>query len=282
MVTEKEVLEFNLKHKDKAINAAKRRGININLDRPITIQDKLEWLNIYDVNPLKWKCADKVKIHEYSKEILGEDICVPLLGVYNNTKEIDWNKLPNQFVIKCNHGSGMNCIVRDKSKANKNDIFSKLNRWMKDDFTFRNGFESHYHWIDRKILIEEYKNDGHNDLIDYKFLCFNGKPIYCQVIGGRNDSTRHLNYYNMDFRLVNMCRTDFRNNPKILDAKPKQFEQMREYAFKLSNSFKFVRVDFYEINGKVYLGEMTFTPGVNHFKYANNNDNTKVGSFLKI
>ena len=167
------------KYIDRMLTVCKSQGLNINLDNPQTIQDKLCWLNIYDTNPLKVKCADKIKIHDYCKDVLGEDICVPIIKVYNNVSEINWDELPNQFVMKCNHGSGMNIICTDKSKLNKVDAINKLNRWMKDDFAFRNGFEAHYHDIQHKIFVEEYKNDGNKDLIDYKFLCFNGNPIYC-------------------------------------------------------------------------------------------------------
>ena len=270
------------KYIDRMLTVCKSQGLNINLDNPQTIQDKLCWLNIYDTNPLKVKCADKIKIHDYCKDVLGEDICVPIIKVYNNVSEINWDELPNQFVMKCNHGSGMNIICTDKSKLNKADAINKLNRWMKDDFAFRNGFEAHYHDIQHKIFVEEYKNDGNKDLIDYKFLCFNGNPIYCQVIGGRNEKSRHLNYYDMDFDFVDISRYDFPNNLKIIDKKPINFEKMKEFSKILSEPFNFVRVDFYEIDGRVFLGELTFTPGAMAFKYKNDDDNIKVGSLLKL
>ena len=270
------------KYIDRMLTFCKSQGLNINLDNPQTIQDKLCWLNIYDTSPLKVKCADKIKIHDYCKDVLGEDICVPIIKVYNNVSEINWDELPNQFVMKCNHGSGMNIICTDKSKLNKVDAINKLNRWMKDDFAFRNGFEAHYNDIEHKIFVEEYKNDGNKDLIDYKFLCFNGTPIYCQVIGGRNEKSRHLNYYDMDFDFVDISRYDFPNNPKIIGKKPINFEKMKEFSKILSEPFKFVRVDFYEIDGRVFLGELTFTPGAMAFKYKNDDDNIKVGSLLKL
>lgn len=270
------------KYIGKMLDFSRLNGIIIDLNNPKTIQDKLSWLNIYDTNQLKIKCADKIKLREYCKDVLGEDICVPIIKVYNNVSEINWDELPNQFVMKCNHGSGMNIICTDKSKLNKADAINKLNRWMKDDFAFRNGFEAHYHDIQHKIFVEEYKNDGNKDLIDYKFLCFNGNPIYCQVIGGRNEKSRHLNYYDMDFDFVDISRYDFQNNPKIIDKKPINFEKMKEFSKILSEPFNFVRVDFYEIDGRVFLGELTFTPGAMAFKYKNDDDNIKVGSLLKL
>ena len=270
------------KYIPKMLSFCRSQGVNINLENPITIQDKMAWLNIYEPDLLKVKCADKIKLHEYSKEVLGEDICIPLIKTYNNTLEINWDELPNQFVIKCNHGSGMNVIVRDKKNANKNNVFQRLNRWMGVDFSMQNGFESHYHDIPHKILVEQYMNDGHKDLIDYKVLCFNGKPKFLQVIGGRNEASRHLNYYDTDFKFVDLCRIDFRNNPNIKDLKPTNFDEMLVLSEKLSKPFKFVRVDFYEINDKVYLGEMTFTPGAIAFRYKNNEDNVNVGELLRL
>ena len=269
---EEEMLQFSKKH----------LGYIPNLLNPLTIQEKLSWLNLYDITQEKVDCADKVKLHEYSKKCLGKDICVPLLGVWNKSSEIDWKALPSKFTLKCNHGSGMNIIVSNKSSVNSSVCMQKLNRWLQDDFSIRNGYEAHYHWIERKIFAEEYLNDGHKDLIDYKFLCFNGKPTYCQIIGGRNESTRHLNYYDMDFNFVNISRQDFRNNPSIKDEKPRCFEEMKEYAKKLSKPFRFVRVDFYEVNGKVYLGEMTFTPGCCCFSYANKKHNLMMGDKLDL
>ena len=264
------------KYIDKMISFLKNRGININLVQPKTIQDKLAWLNIYDVNPLKTKCADKLGVREYSKEVLGEDICIPVINVYDNTKQINWGELPQKFVIKCNHGSGMNIIVKDKSKLNKQDAIRRLNTWMNDDFAFRVGFEAHYHDIKHKIFVEEYMNDGHETLHDYKFWCFNGEPKLWTINNGNGHGD--IMYYRMDGSEYNLYGVKHHNDYK----KPVNFDKMVEYAKRLSEPFKFVRVDFYEINGEVYLGEMTFTPGACNFKYKNPIDNIKVGEMLKL
>ena len=246
------------KYKQPLIDLAKRVGIGYNIDNPVTIQDKINWLKIYDSTPLKTKCADKIQLHDYCKEKLGVDLCIPIIKVYDRVDDIDWDELPNQFVVKCNHGSGMNIIVKDKSKLNIPETKRKLEGFMADDFAFHVGYEMHYHDIPHKVFVEEYMNDGNNDLVDYKFLCFNGEPKFCQVIGGRNDSTRHLNYYDMDFNFVNIYRLDFPNNKNIEHIKPKTFDIMTICAKVLSEDFKFVRVDFYEINNHIYFGELTF------------------------
>lgn len=264
------------KYIDKMKSFCKSQGVNIDLEKPTTIQDKLAWLNIYDQNELKVKCADKIKLHEYCKEILGEDICVPIIKVYDNVDEINWGELPQQFAIKCNHGSGMNIIVKDKSKLDIQDAKNKLNMWMEDDFAFRNGFEAHYHDIEHKIFVEEFMHDGHSTLFDYKFWCFDGKPRIYTI----NDGNGHgdIMYYKMNSQEWNLYQVPKHDDYK----KPKNFKEMKELAEKLSEKFKFVRVDFYEINGKTYLGELTFTPGAIAFKYKNEEDNIKVGDYLKI
>ena len=262
------------KYIDRMLTVCKSQGLNINLDNPQTIQDKLCWLNIYDTNPLKVKCADKIKLHEYCKDVLGEDICVPIIKVYNNVSEINWDELPNQFVMKCNHGSGMNIICTDKSKLNKVDAINKLNRWMKDDFAFRNGFEAHYHDIEHKIFVETILGNG--DIMDYKFWCFNGEPKLWTINNGNGHGD--IMYYHMDGYKCNLyCVKDNESYQK-----PRHFQGMVNYANLLSNRFKFVRVDFYEIDGRVFLGELTFTPGAMTFKYKNDDDNIKVGSLLKL
>ena len=262
------------KYIDRMLTVCKSQGLNINLDNPKTIQDKLCWLNIYDTNPLKVKCADKIKIHDYCKDVLGEDICVPIIKVYNNVSEINWDELPNQFVMKCNHGSGMNIICTDKSKLNKVDAINKLNRWMKDDFAFRNGFEAHYHDIEHKIFVETILGNG--DIMDYKFWCFNGEPKLWTINNGNGHGD--IMYYYMDGSKCNLYGV--KDNESY--QKPRRFQEMVNYANLLSNRFKFVRVDFYEIDGRVFLGELTFTPGAMAFKYKNDDDNIKVGSLLKL
>lgn len=270
------------KYIDRMMAFCRMQGVILNLQNPVTIQDKLAWLNIYDVNPLKTKCADKIQLHDYSKEVLGEDICIPIIKVYNSTNEINWDELPQQFVLKCNHGSGMNIIVKDKSKLNKIESIGKLNHWMADDFAFRNGFEAHYHDIPHKIFAEEYKENSNNGLIDYKFWCFNGKPEFIHVVDDRYSGNMHFNFYSVDnFDKLDLAQTNHPASNYKLDP-PKNLKTMVEYAKKLSKSFKFARVDFYEIDNEVYLGEITFTPDALVFKYKNPNDNIEVGKLLKL
>lgn len=277
--------EYSVKTTDyinKMFRFCETQGVNINLDEPRTIQDKLAWLNIYDVNPLKSICADKIRLREYCADKLGKDICIPIIKVYDSVEDINLNELPQSFVLKCNHGSGMNIIVKDKKKFNLQKAKNKLSAWMNDDFAFRNGFEAHYHDIERKVFAEEYKEDASNGLADYKIICFNGKPTFIQVIYDRFGKEKHLNYYDTNFNFVSITRRDFKNNPSFKDKKPENLDTMLSYAKKLSEDFKFVRIDFYEVNGEVFLGEMTFTPGALAFKYQNDEDNLKMGNMLNL
>lgn len=251
-------------------------GVRCNLDAPETIQEKLMWLNIYDADPLKSNCADKLKVKDYARNVLGVDIAVPTIAEWDNAADIDFSLLPDRFVLKCNHGSGMNIIIRDKSQLNEQDARSRLNAWMNDDFSMRNGFESHYHWIERKVFAEELLGDGTGNLKDYKFWCFNGEPKFWTI----NDGNGHgdIMYYYMDGSEWNPYQV--KNHDDYI--KPKTFDTMVEYSCKLSKPFKFVRVDFYEINENPLLGEMTFTPGAFQFKYKKHEDEIYAGNLLKL
>ena len=251
-----------------------------NLENPKTLMEKIQWLKIYDSSFLKTYCADKISIHNYCEDKLGMDICIPILEVYDNPNKIEWNKLPSKFVIKCNHGSAFNIIVKDKNKLNIKNTIDKLNKWLKIDYSTR-FYELHYHNIPHKILIEEYKeNLGSLDLMDYKFYCFNGEPKFCQVITDRHTNEK-ISHYDLNWNYSKIYdEYPYNSIPNI--QKPKNLELMIEYAKKLSNDFKFVRVDFYEINDTVYLGELTFTPGAGYIKYRNSNIDLTLGEMLKL
>lgn len=256
-------------------------GVRCNLDAPETIQEKLMWLNIYDADPLKSDCADKLKVKDYARNVLGVDIAVPTIAEWDNAADIDFSLLPDRFVLKCNHGSGMNIIVRDKSQLNEQDARNRLNAWMNDDFSMRNGFESHYHWIERRVFAEELLGDGTGNLKDYKFWCFNGEPKFWTINDG-NGHGQWMKFYDMNQNLLNFKRRDFMSEPGFEIEQPKAFEILKRYATKLSSEFKFVRVDFYELNDKIYLGEMTFTPGAFFFKFVNPDDEIKIGNMLQL
>lgn len=256
-------------------------GRECNLVNPQRLTDKLEWLKVYDSTFLKTYCSDKLTVRKYVAAKLGKDISIPVLGVYNTFDEIDFGKMPKDYVIKTNHGSHTNIIVRngkiDKTKAKK-----QFDEWMSKDWSWW-GYELNYIPIPRKIFIEPFMNDGHADLIDYKFLCFNGKPTYCQVISDRRGKLKRLNYLDRNWLPASdISRVDFPANYTIIDTQPQTINEMWSYAEKLSSDFKFVRVDFYEINGKCYFGELTFIPGAAYIRYTNDSADYKLGSLLVL
>lgn len=246
------------------------------LREPRTIQEKLAWLKVFDNGPLKTRCSDKLAVRGYVEEKLGFDASVPVLGVWDDPDNIDFDALPDRFVLKCNHGSGWNVVVTDKAKLDREEAKRKLRGWLETDYVLR-GYELCYSGISRKCFAEQYLGDGVSDLKDYKFICFNGVPEYCQVISDRSNERRRLNYYDMDFRFVDFCRLEFPNNASLPDEKPAGFETMKEFARILSADFKCVRVDFFEFGGRVYVGELTLIPGNGRMKYR---DDPKTGSFL--
>jgi len=269
--------------KQKLQQKAQSRGFqNFNIDSPKTWCEKMAWLQINDNIELRAKCADKVKVHDYSVEKLGKDICVPIIKIYNSPNEVNFSELPDKFVLKCNHGYAFNIICRDKSKLNQTECQSKMRQWLNTSFG-ESSIEPHYLKIERKCYAETFiENAGQLEVTDYKFLCFEGNPTYAQVLNGRHTSDFHLNYYDMDFNFVNMSRTDVISNPNKLDKKPEHFEQMKEYARKLSEDFHFVRVDFYEVGGVVYLGELTFTPATGFIRWTDPNIDRMFGNMINL
>ena len=241
-----------------------------------TFQDKINWLIIHDTNKLKGKCADKILLHKYSKKKLGKDICIKILKIYNNIKDININELPNKFVLKTNHGSGFNIIVNNKTNFNIKQSKKTLISWMNIDYGEKST-EFHYSFIKRKIFVEKYMG---KNLKNYKFLCYYGKPkfVYLSIKEGNN---KYRNFYDMNWNFLNFhCLSH--PHPFYNYTKPKFFEIMKKYASILSSDFKFVRVDLYEIENEVRLGELTFTPMNSFFNCKNKSHEIELGKDIKI
>lgn len=268
--------DWCISNKDKVKQQFRQiMGYELDLENPRTISEKLNWLKVYDSNFLKTLCSDKLKVRDYVKEKLGEDLFLPVLGVYDNKfDEIDFTKLPKDYVIKCNHGSGMNIIVKE-GKIDKNDAKRKIEKWMQTDYLHL--LEFHYLPIEKKIFIEQYQNNGKQGLIDYKFWCFNGEPKFFTINAGNGHGP--ISYYNLDGSKFKYKRSDIPNNINLKWNIPKNLDKMIEYSKILSKNFKFVRVDFYEIKDKIKMGEMTFIPGGGYIHYSENGD-LKIGEML--
>ncbi len=235
-----------------------RIGHEINWNNLETYTEKMQWAKLYDNDPKKSELTDKFKVREWVAEKIGQEYLIGLLGVWNNFDEIDFSKLPDRFVLKTNHGSGTNVIVKDKRLLNNKITKRKFKDWLETDFGYK-SFELHYSKIAPKIIAEEYIESEFGELQDYKFLCFNGQPYFCWVDMGRfSNHTR--NVYNLDWELQPWNQETFSIYEKPID-KPKNFEKMVEIVKKLAQGFAHVRVDLYNVDGKIYFGEMTFTNG---------------------
>lgn len=264
------------KLKQQIYGIAKSRDISLDIDNPKTIQDKINFLKIYDLNKLKTKCADKIEVHGYVTKKLGTDICVPILKIYEFPNKMKFNELPDRFVLKCNHGWNMNIVCKDKSALNETDCRNKLEKWLSIDFG-KQSSELHYSDIVPRCFAELFLSDNGNCLTDYKFWCFNGVPKFFNIFCEHGN-----NYYDFDFNLLKInniyAPADYNKKYK----KPSCFDKMLKYARLLCKDFKFVRIDFYEVNNVVYLGEMTFTPGNGFMKYTDENVSLMLGNMLEL
>lgn len=229
----------------------------LNKENPEYFGEKIQWLKLYGNLEKYNDYVDKYKVREFVSNVIGEEYLIPLLGAYDKPEEIDYEKLPNQFVLKLNHGSGYNIIVKEKNKENINNINKKLNKWIKEDY-YKIKKEYQYKNVKKKIVCEKYINDSKGELLDYKFFCFNGKPEFVKVDFDRFQNHK-VNFYNSNWELLNLQETGWGNNKNKVD-KPKNFSEMLEIGRKLSTKFQFVRVDLYNVDGKIYFGELTFTP----------------------
>ena len=228
----------------------------------LTIQDKLNYLLIHESPENKTEIVDKINLRKYSKKILGKDICAPIIKIYNNTDEINLDELPDKFVLKCNHGSNMNIFCEDKSKFDLQQIKKKLKEWMNLNYGLF-SFEYQYLNVKRKIFAEKFLD---KEIINYKFSCFNGKPKFIRVKENINGANLY-NIYHINWTQANI--EIFKKNYIISNKfeRPINFEKMINYSKLLSSKFCFCRVDFYEVKGILYLGEITFTPFNAHMKY---------------
>ncbi|MBQ6381835.1 MAG: glycosyl transferase [Clostridia bacterium] len=256
-----------------------KTGKKLNLKNPTTFCDKQNWLKLHDKKEEYTDYVDKVKLHEVVKKKLGEDICFEMLGHWEHYDDIDFDALPEKFVLKCNHDSASVKIVTDKAAINHAE-FKKFfeNRLKMNAFYF--GREYPYKNVKPCILAEKYmKPDGQEDLEDYKFFCFNGEPKLMFVVKDRaTDCT--IDHFDREFNRLKIYNTDPYSDKPI--AKPEKFDEMWELAAKLSEGIKFVRIDLYEVEGKLYLGEYTFFEGGGFWPYHPDEWERRLGDWINI
>lgn len=234
-------------------------GHKLHWDNLRTYTEKMQWEKIFDNNPQKAYLADKYAVREWVSRIIGDEYLIPLLGVWDSFDDIDFANLPARFVLKTNHGSGTNVIVKDKNSINMRQIRRLINDWLRIDYGYYTGFEMHYSRIQPKIIAEKYLETEIGELQDYKFICFNDEVYYCWVDLGRY-SKHTRNVYDLNWNLQPWNQASY----GIADheiPKPKNFDKMIDIARKLCKGFSHVRVDLYNVDGTIYFGEMTFTNG---------------------
>ena len=263
-------------------------GYSLNIDKPQTFNEKLQWLKLHDRKPIYTTMVDKYEVKKYVASIIGEEYIIPTLGVWESFDEIDFASLPDQFVMKCTHDSGGLLIVKDKSKMNLKAARKKIENCLKTNYYYL-GREWPYKDVKPRVIAEAYMEDsgtaercfngGAPPLKDYKIYTFNGKAKICMINQNRNLHTT-ADYFDKDF-----CWLDFKwgyDHANVPPEKPKNYELMYELAEKLAEGTTEVRVDFYEVNNCVYFGELTFFDGSGFDKIEPVEWDYKLGSMLNL
>lgn len=254
-------------------------GEKLNLKNPKNFNEKIQWLKLYWKNPLIVKCADKYEVRKYVIDNGFEEILNEMYGIYNNTSEIEWETLPDKFALKTTNGCGTNIICNDKGKFEKEEAFGKLDKWLKKDYGLEFA-EIHYSKITPRIISEKYiETDSGLFPIDYKIFCFNGKPEFIYVGIEREKGLKRV-FMDLNWNKLDITKDSSNNSLNI--NKPETLDEMLYYAEVLSRPFPFVRIDFYNLDGKVIFGEMTFTPSGGLSTYYKDEALEYLGEILKL
>ncbi|MBO7422068.1 MAG: glycosyl transferase [Oscillospiraceae bacterium] len=251
------------------------------LDHPVGFNDKMQWMRLHYHDPLMTKCVDKCSFKDYIRETVGEQYVVPLYGVWNNVNDIDFDALPDSFVLKSTWGWGdlQNILVKKKEKLNVNNAKAVMAEWL---MPWNNYYYQSFEWdckdIPPRIIAEKLLQPSGGEIVDYKFYCFNGVCKYFLVCRDRKTETKYINY-DLDFNCLRLSPNSYVTKKQF--RPPENFREMLSLAEKLAKPFPLVRVDFYDVDGKIYVGEMTFSPGGGFNTYYDEWDR-KIGSFLTL
>lgn len=253
----------------------------INWKKPRTFTEKIQWLKVYNRRPEYTIMVDKYAVKKYVADRIGEKYIIPTLGVWESPEDIDWNSLPDQFVLKTTHGGGSGGVVvcKDKETFNNGDAIAQLNGSMEENI-YRNFREWPYKDVQKRIIAEKFmtphdKSDDFSfDLTDYKFFCFNGVPKYCQVIRDRH-SKETIDFYDMDW-----AHQDFVGLNPV--ARPSRLREIKNICMRLAKGIPFVRIDLYVVDDNVYFGEITFFPASGIGAFSPNCWNEKLGSLIHL
>lgn len=262
----------------------RKTGHDLNLDNPQRLTEKIQWRKLFDHNPIYSTLSDKYSVREWVGRKIGEEYLIPLIGKWEHFHDIDFGLLPEQFVLKTNNASHTNIIVTNKKRFMRKrwSAGRQMEYWLKTPFAYLEGLELHYQAIKPFIIAEKFlqPEKGKKDLVDYKFHCFNGVPVLCQVIGDRS-SGETIDFYDSNWNHISLARPPFPNT-KEKKNKPANYELMLQLVSELSKGFAYVRVDMYEHNEKVFFGEMTFTPASGMMKFEPDEWDYKLGKMWDI
>lgn len=241
----------------------------------------MQWAKLYDTDDRKVICADKYLVRDWVRERIGAQYLIPLLGVYDRYSDIEFKGLPNQFVIKSNHGAGDIYVVRNKAGMTQLEKFrmrSMIEYGLRFDLSSR-FCEMHYGKINPKIIVEQFVDSGKEDIPDFKFLCFDGVPYFVWVDIGRSGDHRR-NVYDMNWQLQDWIQ-HYPNTDEPIPCPP-HFDEMVQLARRLSEGFAHVRIDLYNVDGRIYFGEMTFTNGGGMKRITPEEADKMLGNLWKI
>jgi len=257
-------------------------GKKLNLNNPTEFNEKIQWLKVYYHPEILNQLVDKYAVRAYVEAKIGAQYLNEAYGVYESENEVDFDKLPNQFVIKATHASSYNLIVHDKTKLVETKARKLFKKWLRRNQYYRTGQEWAYKDVQPRLIAEKYlKEAGQGSLIDYKFYCFEGKASFIEVHLDRADKHKRafydLNFESLPFRYVSL--------EKSIDSiveKPRNLDEMKVLAEKLAGTFPFVRVDFYSIKGKAVFGEMTFYPSDGRKDFIPDEYNKSIGDLIVL
>ncbi len=257
-------------------------GKKLDLKNPQTFNEKLQWLKLNNRKDIYTQMVDKIESKKYVSSIIGEEHIIPTLGVWDKFEDIDFDSLPDSFVLKCSHDSGSVVLVKDKNNFDKEAAKAKMQSGLKRNLYYT-GREWPYKNVKPRILAEKFmKDDSGRGLVDYKFYCFDGEPKFLYVSQGLdNHATASISFLNMDWTFAPYQRTDYKPLSE-LPEKPETFDEMVEFCKILSKDIPFLRVDLYQISGKVYFSELTFFPGSGMTKFRNPEHDIEIGKMLTL
>lgn len=257
-------------------------GEPLDLENPVDFNAKIEWYKVFFRPRILNTLVDKYEVRAFIKDAIGEQYLNDIYGVYDDVDDIDFETLPNKFVIKATHSSGHNIIVTDKSSMNLTQVRKKLKKWLKVNQYFRMGQEWAYKDVKHRYIIEKFlKEDDKTSLVDYKYYCFNGKPIFIDVHLNREEDHKQ-GCFDLDFDLLPFGKSKSYKSISSDLKKPSNLDEMTQLAEVLATDLPFVRVDFYSVNGRTVFGEMTFYPSDARKKFYPENYNKEIGGYMKL